>query len=105
MGHRHDIACCCAVEEEGGEHGEGDDESGEGSRGGRQGVVGWAVNTASSTVRGVARTAGSAAGGIASRAGKSPWTVWQDILLLFERQCVFPACTAVAFSALSPVSQ
>lgn len=41
--------------------------------GGRQGVVGWAMNTATSTVRGVARTAGSAAntaGGIASRAGK-----------------------------------
>ena len=58
---------CYAVDEEGVEGAEGG--------GGRQSVVGWAMNTATSTVRGVARTAGGAvntAGGIASRAGKFP---------------------------------
>lgn len=61
---------CHAVDEEGVEAREGIEGSG-----GRQSVVGWAVNTATSTVRGVARTAGGAvntAGGIASRAGKCP---------------------------------
>lgn len=101
---QHNIACR-AVDEEAGEDTEMGDEAGEGTTGSRQGVVGWAVNTASSTVRGVARTAGSAAGGIASRAGKflRPFVCWASSLLVLYSlllSSLHTCCCPAAFCAL-----